>query len=80
MVKYNVTAEEDLEMAPCPFCGESHLVVKQAQNNESSYKGCWYVHCHGCMSDGPLGHRCLHSGDAVKLWNRRAGNVDTSVK
>lgn len=71
MVKYNVTAEEDLTMIPCPFCGESDLVVNQAKNNESTFKGCWYVHCQKCGADGPLEHWCLHSGDAVKLWNRR---------
>lgn len=67
MPKYKVTMEEDLERKPCPFCGAENLTVKHSKE-----KVCWYVHCESCQTDGPFDISSAHSGDAVKLWNRRS--------
>lgn len=71
MAKYNITAEEDLEVKPCPFCGSTSILIKQITRNDSPSKGHWYTHCEGCWAEGPFADGTLHRGDAVKQWNRR---------
>ena len=79
--------ESEIELKPCPFCGESELVetselhyglyIRRTAGPGGSPEGTWEfysVECNGC------GCNCvLLNGDtpqeAAELWNQRYGDV-----
>lgn len=57
--------DDELELKPCPFCGE-------AENIEYGiYAGIDYVQCQNCGAEVRALHNCEWIA-AEELWNRRA--------
>jgi hypothetical protein len=59
----------------CPFCGYRPHILRVAPTSGSGFRvrcsGRWTgILGKGCGAEGPIRKR---AGDAVRLWNRRAG-------
>jgi Lar family restriction alleviation protein len=59
-----VTAQEAVELKPCPFCG-SHSAEVVRNGSGTTF----YGHCFFCGADGPLSGTKKAARDG---WNRRA--------
>lgn len=74
---YNVGPFEqptgDMEVKPCPFCGERGYVRGFMTYLETSKTRGWkyYTMCYKCGIHGPGHHLSIE--EAVAAWNRRAG-------
>ena len=55
------------KLKPCPFCGESKLVVAEKILTRER----WYVHCGNCKCRT---FQYLDRREAIEAWNRRAPN------
>ncbi len=67
---------ESLNLKPCPFCGESKIMIHHngiggSETPEDSYNvTCLYPDCHGTIF--ALGHHQFKTkSEAVEAWNRR---------
>lgn len=64
----------NLDAAPCPFCGDTHISVVQKYTSgkyclsHGFSVGCQTVNCIGCHTYGRLYET---KEDAVKAWNTR---------
>ncbi|MBQ7516394.1 MAG: Lar family restriction alleviation protein [Schwartzia sp.] len=58
------------ELKPCPFCGGRDLQLVRALST-----GRYVVECRGCRKQVYLNSvECMDRGNAIKAWNRRAGD------
>lgn len=53
----------EIKLKPCPFCG--------AKARRDGFRNTFYVECEKCKCCTQIKARMC---DAVRLWNRRAGN------
>ncbi len=72
---------EDIELIPCPFCGESEArlvyineesetVCVDSEEELNATDICAFIHCYGCDMDY-IPNTDLPIG-VVEAWNRRA--------
>lgn len=65
-IKVAVTAEWEMNVLPCPFCGSD--TPRLVKNSEPCF-----VVCGDCGAHGPLGKS---QRGAVDTWNGRTGNCE----
>jgi Lar family restriction alleviation protein len=80
----------EVEILPCPFCGNTKLKVESKHNGRTCHVGTHSatVRCGKCHARGPTAsckvEKGLWSADkateqkAIELWNRRNGQNETN--
>lgn len=63
----------EVAIKPCPFCGSKEVkLVDIAGRYQPGAGARWIVECVYC---GVYGGRSSESEEAIRLWNKRAGDV-----